>query len=56
MRDPLGMKGVRIEADVLIIDGLSPYIHNLAKCINENDIEIAEFVFSPLAAAKAVAA
>ena len=54
VRDPLGMKGVRIEADVLIIDGLSPYIHNLAKCINENDIEIAEFVFSPLAAAKAV--
>lgn len=54
VKDPLGMKGVRIEADVLIIDGLSPYIHNLAKCINENDIEVAEFVFSPLAVAKAV--
>ncbi len=54
VKDPLGMKGVRIEADVLIIDGLSPYIHNLARCINENNIEVAEFVFSPLAAAKAV--
>lgn len=54
VKDPLGMKGVRIEADVLIIDGLAPYIHNLAKCVNENDIEVAEFVFSPLASAKAI--
>lgn len=49
VKNPLGMKGVRLEAEVLIIDGLSPYIRNLAKCFNANDIEVAEFVFSPLA-------
>ncbi len=49
VKNPLGMKGVRLEAEVLIIDGLSPYIKNLAKCVNANDIEVAEFVFSPLA-------
>jgi len=54
VKNPIGMKGVRIEADVLIIEGLSPYIHNLAKCINENGIEVVEFVYSPLAVAKSV--
>ncbi len=49
VKNPLGMKGVRLEAEVLIIDGLSTYIRNLAKCVNANDIEVAEFVFSPLA-------
>lgn len=48
------MKGVRLEVDVLLVEGLTPYIHNLAKCVNANDIEVAEFVFAPLAASKAV--
>ncbi|MBI2670337.1 MAG: cell division protein FtsA [Candidatus Yanofskybacteria bacterium] len=54
VKNPLGMKGVRLEADVLLIEGLTPYIRNLAKCINANDIEVAEFVFAPLAVSKAV--
>lgn len=54
VKNALGMKGVRLEADVLIIDGLSPYIRNLAKCINSNEIEVTEFVYGPLATAKAV--
>jgi len=53
-KDPIGMSGVRLEAEVLIIDGLAPTIHNLAKCILANDVEVAEFVFSPLASSKAV--
>jgi len=54
VKNALGMKGVRLEADVLLIDGLSPYIRNLAKCVNSNNIEVAGFVFAPLATAKAV--
>ncbi|MBI2063201.1 MAG: cell division protein FtsA [Candidatus Yanofskybacteria bacterium] len=54
VKNPLGMKGVRLEADVLLVEGLSPYIRNLAKCVNANDIEVTEFVFAPLAASKAV--
>ncbi|MBI4158407.1 MAG: cell division protein FtsA [Candidatus Yanofskybacteria bacterium] len=50
VKNPLGMKGVRLEADVLLIDGLSPYLRNIAKCINENDVEVAGLVFAPLAA------
>lgn len=51
---PLGIKGIRLEAEVLIIDALTPYIKNLAKVVNENDVEVNEFVYAPLAAAKAV--
>ena len=54
VKNPLGMKGVRLEADVLIIDGLSTYIRNIAKCVNSNDIEVLEFVYSPLALSKSV--
>ena len=53
VKDPLGMKGVRLEADVLIIEGISPHLRNIAKCVNENNIEVAGFVFTPLAAALA---
>jgi cell division protein FtsA len=52
VKSALGMKGVRLEAEVLLIDGLSPYIRNLARCINANDIEVLEFVFAPLAMSK----
>ena len=54
VKNPLGMRGVRLEAEVLIIDGLSPYLRNLAKCFSANDIEVAEMVFSPLASSQAV--
>jgi cell division protein FtsA len=54
VKNPLGMKGIRLEAEVLLIDGLSPHIRNLAKCISANDIEVVEFVFAPLALSKSV--
>lgn len=53
VKNPLGMKGVRLEADVFIIDGLSPYLRNVAKCVNENGIEVAGLVYAPLAASLA---
>jgi cell division protein FtsA len=54
VKNPLGMKGVRLEAEVLIIDGLSPYIRNVVKCVNESNLEVAGIVFAPLAAALSV--
>lgn len=54
VKNPLGMKGVRLEAEVLIIDGLSPYIRNVVKCVNENGLEAAGIVFAPLAASLSV--
>lgn len=54
VKNPLGMKGVRLEAEVFIIEGLSPYLKNLAKCVNENNIEVSGLVFAPLAASLSV--
>lgn len=54
VRDPLGMKGVRLEADVLIVHGLSRHLKNISKCANECGVEVAGYVFAPLAASMAV--
>ena len=50
VKNPLGMKGVRLEADVLIIDGFSPYLRHIDKCVNENEVEVSGLVYAPLAA------
>ena len=51
---PVGMNGVRLEVNALVIGGTSPFMRNLAKCIQRCGIDIDELVFAPLAAAKAV--
>ena len=50
IKDPVGMNGVRLEADCLIIEGLSPYIKNISKCVYQAGINIEELVLAPLAA------
>ncbi|PIP28595.1 MAG: cell division protein FtsA [Candidatus Moranbacteria bacterium CG23_combo_of_CG06-09_8_20_14_all_35_22] len=53
IKDPLGMNGVRLEVDALIIEGATPYIKNLSKCFDQAKIEVENFVLAPLASAKA---
>lgn len=53
VRDPLGMKGVRLEADVTLVHGPSRHLRNIAKVVNECGVEVAGFVFAPLAASLA---
>jgi len=54
IKDPIGMNGVRLEVDALIIEGSTPFLKNLTKSVEQADVEISEMVLSPLAAAKAV--
>jgi cell division protein FtsA len=54
IKNPVGMSGIRLEVDVLIIDGCGPYIKNLVKCVDEAGVEIEALVPSPLAAARSV--
>lgn len=54
IQDPVGMNGVRLEVEAHIIDGSAPFIKNLTKAVNQAGVHIDDFVFSPLAAAKAV--
>lgn len=54
IKDPVGMNGVRLEVDALIIEGSTPFIKNLIKSAEQAEVEVSELVLSPLAAAKAV--
>ena len=54
VKDPLGMRGVRLEANTLIISGASPYIKNLQRVLLDLGIGIESIVIDTLAASKAV--
>jgi cell division protein FtsA len=54
IKDPLGMKGVRLEVDALVIEGSSVHVKNISKCIYQTSIEIDDLVLAPLASAKSV--
>ncbi|MBU2260241.1 cell division protein FtsA [Patescibacteria group bacterium] len=53
IKDPVGMNGVRLEVETLIIQGLSSQIKNLTKSIYRTSLDIEDLVLSPLAAAAA---
>lgn len=52
--DPIGMTGVRLEVDTHLVIGGITSLRNLDKCIGENGLDLAGFVFGGLASAEAV--
>lgn len=54
IKDPLGMKGVRLEVDALVIESSNIQVKNISKCLYQASIETEDIVLEPLAAAKAV--
>lgn len=52
--DPVGMSGVRLEANVHIITGLVSAAKNIYRCIERAGYEVADIVLEPLAASFAV--
>lgn len=54
IKDPVGMTGVRLEVETLIIQGLSSQVKNLTKAIFRTGLDIEDLVLSPLAASEAV--
>jgi cell division protein FtsA len=54
VKEVVGMKGVRLEADVLAVCGFSPYVKNLTDAVGATDMEIADIVASPLMSAATV--
>ena len=54
IKDPLGMHGVRLEVDTLIIECSTPFLKNLFRCVEGAGFKIEDYVFSSLAAAEAV--
>lgn len=54
IKDPLGLRGVRLETNALIVSGAAPYIKNLQRALNEVGVEAENIVLDTLASAKAV--
>lgn len=54
IKDPIGMSGIRLEVETLIIQGLTSQLKNLTKAIYRTGLEIEDLVLAPLSAAEAV--
>jgi cell division protein FtsA len=54
IKDPIGMSGVRLEAEVHIITGATASIQNMMKSVNKAGFQCQDIVFNPLASADAV--
>jgi len=54
IKEALGMEGLRLEAEVLLLSVFSPYLQNLTKAISNAELKILDIQPSPIAAAEAV--
>lgn len=54
VKDPIGMSGIRLEVEALIVHCLSTQKNNLTKAIYRTGLDIDDLMLSPLAAAEAV--
>jgi cell division protein FtsA len=54
IRDPVGMAGTRLEAEVFIVTGSGPAAQNIRKAVSRAGYEVAELVLEPLASSLAV--
>ncbi|MDJ0787567.1 MAG: cell division protein FtsA [Myxococcota bacterium] len=56
IREPLGMSGVRLEADIHIVTAAVTSAQNIVKCANKAGLNVVDIVLEPLASAEAVVA
>jgi cell division protein FtsA len=54
VKDPVGMSGVRLEVDTLIVQLPTSYVKNITKCIYRTELDINDLVLGILASAEAV--
>ena len=54
IKDPIGMAGVRLEANFHIISGQVTAIKNIVKCVNKASLESQELILEPLASSESV--
>ena len=54
IKEPVGMSGVRLEADFHIITAQTNAINNVNKCVKRGGLEISDLILEPLASSLAV--
>lgn len=54
IKDPVGMSGIKLEADFHIITAQTTAIHNINKCVRRANLEIETLILEPIASSMAV--
>jgi cell division protein FtsA len=54
VRDPVGMAGRRLEAEMHIVTAGTTAVHNLVRCVNRAGLQIDDLILQPLASSEAV--
>lgn len=54
IKDPLGMTGIRLEVDTIIVQAGLPFMKNLHKAIMQAGLEVDDLVLAPCASAESV--
>ena len=54
VKDPIGMTGIRLEVDTLIVEGQTSQVRNVSRAVYRTGLQIQDFVFSLLATGEAV--
>ncbi len=54
IREPLGLKGIRLEAKILAVGGFTPYIDNTSEVVVESGLEVRDMFLGSAASARAV--
>lgn len=54
IKNPLGLYGVKMEVDALLVAAAAPFLQNVIKCLNIAGAELEDVVFSGIAAAACV--
>lgn len=54
VKDPVGMQGVRLEAEVCVIQAMASHVRNLTQAVLRTNVDVTGLVFAPLASAESV--
>jgi cell division protein FtsA len=54
VRNPLGLRGFRLEVEAHIVTGASASIHNLLECVQDAGVRVGHLIVQPIAAGEAV--
>ncbi len=54
IKDPIGMQGIRLEADILIVQALTSHVRNITNAVFRSGLDVTRLVYAPLAAAEVV--
>lgn len=54
VKNPVGMKGIRLEAEAMLVLGSTPVLKLVRKAVQEAGLEIDDLIYAPLATSRAV--